>query len=211
MGTTVAVAAIFAGLWAGVRYVLAPPATQKTGTVDPNGLPGNVLVRQNRASFTGYAKGTDRPLWTLRADVVDGTSDKMRVEARGNVEAELLDAPTGKRRAVIFAPNAVFSRASNTLQVGGKVICRAPGRQPGDLTVTAETLVWNVGAKQILCTGAVHATLPKNSGTADGRDLTLQLTTREWTMKTVRVSVALKPGAGDAPPSLANPLKALPF
>ena len=209
-GTTVTVVAVLVALWSGVRYVLAPPPAQKNGSTGPNGLPGNVLVRQNRAAFIGYDANT-KPLWTLRADVVDATTDKMRIEARGHVEAELLEPTTGKRRAFVTAPSAVFSRGSNTLQIGGKIVCRAPGNSKTDLRIEAETLIWNVGTKQVLCTGAVHADLPNGSGTVDGRDLTLQLTTRELSMKTVRASALLKPGDGDAPPALTNPLKGLPF
>ncbi len=202
----VSVAAL-AGTYYGVKAILAPQhfGQDSTGT---SGLPPGVGLRVERLSFTDYDT-QNRPLYKLRADVVDAGSDRMRVEARGNVEAEILDPATGKRRAFITAPSAVFSRASKTLQVGGKIAARFPGTNTGsDLRARAETLVWNVGTKQVLCTGAVHVDLPNGSGTADGRNVSVNLQTRVWTVENGS-GTFVSSGAGEKPPAFVPALPKL--
>lgn len=209
VGGMVALAVVTA---AGLRYAISPNRSASSGT-NPNPLPPGTGVRVNRTEFTGYEyDGETRKSWAVRADVLDISSDKSRVEARGNVEAELFDAPTGKRRALITAPAVVFTRNSKTLQVAGKIVCQAPGTNiQNDLRVEAETLIWNMGAKQIVCPGAVVAALPNGTGTAQGRELTLDLTSREWSLQKFHGAFALREGQGNTPPPFVNPLKGLPF
>jgi hypothetical protein len=197
---------------AGLRYAISPNRPATIGT-NPNPLPPGIAARVNRMEYTAYEyDGETRKTWVVHADVLDISSDKSRVEARGNVEAELLDAPTGKRRALITAPTAVFTRNSKTLQVAGKIVCQAPGTNiQNDLRVEAETLIWNIGAKQIMCPGEVVAVLPNRTGTARGRELTLDLTTREWSLQKFHGEFALREGQGNTPPPFVNPLKGLPF
>ena len=197
--------AVCVGLFVGVRHVLAPHRFVQDADSGTNGLPPGVGVRLERSKFTGY-DAQNRPVWILRADVVDAATDKMRVEARGNVEAELLDAPTGKRRAFVVAPGAVFTRASNTLQASGKTVARFPGNDAKkDLRVETQTLLWNIGAKQVLCSGAVQGDLPGGVGTMNGRDASVDLTTREVTIQKFHGAFVLPSGAGTRPPSIPNP------
>ncbi|MBC8142987.1 MAG: hypothetical protein H7Y38_16305 [Armatimonadetes bacterium] len=199
-------AAVLAGGYYGIKAILAPQRFGQGDNIGAPGLPPGVGLRVDRLSFTGY-DAQNRPVYKLRADVVDAGSDRMRVEARGNVEAELLDAATGKRRAFVVAPNAVFSRASNTLQVGGKIVARFPGDKTAtDIRVNAETLLWNVGTKQVLCSGAVHLDLPNASGTADGRNVSVNLETRVWTAERLRGEFVIQTGAGENPPAFVPAL-----
>ena len=103
LATVALTVGIIAAIGGGLRYVLAPRRFTQTGTGGASDLPANVAVRSERNTYIGYLNQTPDPAWTLRADVVDISADTMRVEARGNVEAELLDAPTGKRRALVRA------------------------------------------------------------------------------------------------------------
>lgn len=189
-----------AGTYYGIRAILAPQRFGQTNSTGTGGLPPGVGLRVERLTFTDY-DAQNRPLYKLRADVVDAGSDRMRVEARGNVEAELLDPATGKRRAFITAPSAVFSRASRTLEVAGKIVARFPGNNAsGDLRAQAETLIWNVGTKQVLCTGAAHVDLPNGSGKADGRNVSVDLETRVWKAEGLSGAFVLQSGAGENPP-----------
>ncbi len=193
------------------RFIFSPNRPAATDRVNPDALPPGVGLRISKSEFIGYDDQT-RKAWVVRADTVDASTDKSRVEARGNVEAELFDAPTSKRRAVMTAGTAVFTRNSKTLQIGGGIVCRAPGTNSrSDLRVKADTLIWNVGAKQVVCLGAIVADLPDGKGTARGRELTLDLTTREWTLQQFHGEFVVPEGEGSAPPPFVNPLKGLPF
>jgi len=197
-----------AGTYYGIRAILAPQRFGQSGGTGADSLPSGVGIRVDRLKFTGYDV-QNRPVYILRADVVDAGSDRMRVEARGNVEAELLDPVTGKRRAFVTAPNAVFSRASTTLQVGGKIVARFPGNNTeSDLRVEGQTLVWNVGTKQVLCTGVVHVDLPSGSGTADGRNVSVNLSNRVWTAEQCSGTFILG-GTGKKPPAFVPALPKL--
>ncbi|MBC8137605.1 MAG: hypothetical protein H8F28_17115 [Fibrella sp.] len=206
-GIIVAILAVAAGL----RYAMTPNRPSAINRPNPDALPPGVSIRHRRSVFTGYDEQT-RKAWVVRADTVEFSSDRSRVEARGNVEAELFDAPTGKRRALITAGTFVFTRNSKSLQVGGKIICQAPGKNDkSDLRVEADMLIWNVGAKQIICPGEVTAELPNGKGTARGRELTLDLPSREWTLQQFHGEFAFREGEGSVPPPFVNPLKGLPF
>ena len=210
-GTFALMVALIGATAAGLRYALTPRHFSDTGTPDPNILPLGTGIRVVRAEFAGFDDKT-RKAWIVRADTLDVSSDRTRIEARGNVEAELLDPETGKRRAQINAPVVVFTRNSQTLQVGGKIVCRAPGiQEQTDLRVEAQTLIWNVGAKQVFCPGTVQAQLPNAGGTARGNDLTLDLTTRATTWKRFHGEFAVGEASGTKPPAFGNPLKGLPF
>lgn len=202
------IAAIGGGTWL-IRYVF--PTYHGGDPHAPGSLPSNIGVRLTQSEFTIYGAEGTRKACTVRADTIEATADKGRVEARGNVVAELFDLPTGKRRARITAPLVVFTTGSKTLQIAGKIVCRAPGGSARDLAVEADTLVWNIGAKQIFCPGVVHAALADDAGTADGRDFTLDLLTHAWTLKHFRGAFAVGEGQGVAPPPFVNPLKGLPF
>ena len=210
-GTVAVVGILIALIAVGLRYSLTSRHFGQTAINNPNALPNGVGVRLVKSEFIGYDSQT-RKVWTVRADHVDISSDKMHIQANGHVEARIWDAVTGKQRIFVTAPIAVFTGVTKTLQVGGKIICHAPGNDAiHDLRVEAETLVWNVGAKQITCSGAVHADLPNNTGTADGRNLTLNLTTREWVMSKFHGAFVVREGAGTTPPPFVNPLKGLAF
>lgn len=204
-------AVVFVIGW-GIRNSLLPHRFDTTGTSnDPDALPPGVGVRVKQTVFDGYDEKM-RKAWTIRADVVDGGIDRSRVEFNGHIEATLFDAPTGKPRAKITAPYALFTVATKTLQVGQKIVCRVPGTgDAGDLRMDAETMVWNTSAKQIVCPGAVNADLPNDTGAIKGQDMTIDLTTREWTMKKFHGAFVLKEGAGAGPPKIENPFGKLPL
>jgi len=191
----------------GVRYVLAPHHFTQGGSGGAGGIPPGTGIRTVQTTFTGYDTRT-RKEWTVRPDTVDISSDRSRVEARGNVEARLFDAPSGRLRALVTAPLAVFSRNAKTLQVSGKIVCRVPGDGGvRDLSVDAETLIWNVGAKQVFCPGEVHFVLPTGTGKVRGRDLTLDLVSRGWTLSKFHGEFTVHAGSGGAPPTLPISLK----
>lgn len=209
--TVAGMIAVIVAAAAGLRYAMSPNEVAPTAVRNPDALPPGVAIRVSRTEFIGYDDQT-RKACVVRADTVDVSSDRSRMEARGNVEAELLDASTGKRRALISAGTVVFAGNSKTLQVGGKIICRAPGIDAAnDLRVEADTLLWNVGAKQIVCPGEIVANLPNAKGTARGRDFTLDLSSREWTLQKFHGAFVVREGEGTAPPPFVNPLKGLPF
>lgn len=196
----------------GLRYAMTPNRAPSTNRRNPDALPPGVGIRFQRYVFTGYDDKTGRKAWLVRADKVEISSDRSRVEATGNVESELFDVPTGKRRALITAVSLVVARNSKTLQVGGKIVCQAPGKNDeSDLRVEANTLIWNIGAKQIICPGEVVANLPNRKGKAQGRDLTLNLANREWEMQKFHGEFVVREGEGSTPPPFVNPLKGLPF
>ncbi|MBC7809189.1 MAG: hypothetical protein H7145_23895 [Akkermansiaceae bacterium] len=212
--TVVGMIALTLAATAGLRYAISPNRSPSGGGRNPDALPPGVGIRVSQTEFTGYDDqgGQTRKSWHVRADTVDFSSDRSRMEARGNVEAEIFDAPTGKRRALIRAVTVVFTRNSKTLQVGGKIVCQAPGsNDESDLRVEADTLIWNVGAKQILCPGAIVADLPNGMGETRGRDLTLDLTSRELVLNKFHGTFVAPEGEGSTPPPFINPLKGLPF
>ena len=199
--TAVVGLAIFA-LFAGLRYAISPHHFDSSSNNDPNRLPPNVAVRLTQSIFTGR-DDQGRKSWIIHADRVDSAIDHSRIEFSGHIDATLLDSPTGKTRARVSAPTAVFTAATKTLQVGGKIVCRVPGKgDASDLHLEADTLLWNVGAKQIICPGAVHSDLPQQGGTADGRDLTMDLVTHEWTLKRFHGAFLL---LGDGEPGRLRP------
>jgi hypothetical protein len=171
-------------------------------------------VEADRTRVRGYKDS--RPAWVVTARKVTSDRGHARVTFSEGVEATLLDVKTGAARAVVTTSGALFVNGSQTLQATGAVTCRIPpkgtkGPKPEqaappsrqDMEVTAETLTWNVGAKSVTCGGKVTATLPDGNGVIEGRDLSIDLDTRDTTVKNIRARFTVRESE--------TPLSRLPF
>ncbi len=157
-------------------------------------LPGDIALRFSQVRVVG--RKDNRRAWRVTADQVDTTKAKTRVDFHGNITAELLNEKE-KQRAVVTAPQASYDVPRQLLTANGKLLCLihpvsgAVGPQAkGDLKVETDSLVWNVGAKSVLCSNTVTATMP--DAHISGKMFSVNLETREFSLANVQADFVIE-------------------
>jgi lipopolysaccharide assembly outer membrane protein LptD (OstA) len=179
----------------------------------PPALPGDVALRFNTVKVIG--RKDNRRAWILKAGRVDTTRSRSRVDFSGNVEATLLNQECP--RATFTAPQATYDVGAKVLVAAGQVACVVqPATGTGSRTsidsrrplrIEANQVVWNVGSQTVACPGTVRVTLPDLTVTGD--DLTVDLRTREHSVKRFHATLTLTDDSGSRLPAIVNALKGL--
>jgi lipopolysaccharide export system protein LptC len=166
-----------------LRYAVGYRYVAGLGTPPPS-LPPNVYLRLTGIKVTGHKDG--KPAWYVTADRIDTTKNKDKVDFVGNIKAELLQS--GQPRATFTAEKATYNEPTKMLIAEGKpgqnlaVIVRGANPRPDTaLTLSTDTIQWNIGSRQILCPNAVNLTV--KDLTLNGVQLRVDLNTREYSIQ----------------------------
>ena len=151
-------------------------------------FPGNVGIRFENILVAGRDRG--KPAWTIRAGRVETSRTRGRIAFYAGVSASLLP---GKDRpaATLTASSATYDEWKRTLRLQGDIVCAVR-----DLRVRTDALSWDAGSRFVRCPGPIRAT--ERRGTLSGRDLAVNIRTREYTLRNVHLRFPVNE-AGDLP------------
>ena len=174
----------------------------------PPPLPGDVSLQFDKVRVVG--RRDHQKAWTLMAGRVATTRTRSRVDFSGGVEATLIEQ--GKPRATFSSPQATFDVGAKTLVAAGQVVCVVQpaanaGSHAAPLRVEANQVVWNVGSRMVSCPGPVKINL--SDLTVSGNDLTVDLRTREHSMKQFHAQLTLNDNRESALPAAVGALQGL--
>ena len=191
--------AVVVGTGVALRYARGYQAVAGIAALGET-LPPNVNLRLQKLQVRG--RKDNKLAWTMKADRLDTTRLRDRIEFMGRIEAVFIrDNAT---RARMTADSATYTDAPKVLTVRGnlKAVLRGDSRQQErDLQFQTGQVIWNVGAKQLNCPGKVR--LVSGNDFVEGEKLAIDLRTRDYDMKNVSGKVVID----NADP---NPLSALP-
>ncbi|MDX1935207.1 MAG: LPS export ABC transporter periplasmic protein LptC [Capsulimonadales bacterium] len=177
---------LIAGTYLAVRFVRESPRSPLiTGGGTPD-LPPNVHLRLSGLTITGRKDG--RPAWHLRADRMDSTRDSREIDFDGHIRADFSGEET--RRATVEAASAHYSDTLKRLVASGGVRLRlrpTSPQFPEEIRIETDSIVWNVGDRNVLCPKPVRAFQGSRFARADG--LTVDLKTRKLTLRNFTASL----------------------
>lgn len=192
-------ALLVAGTGLALRY--AKNYREQAASFVPGGggplLPGDVNLRFQAVRIVG--RRNNQKAWTVRADRIDTTKTRNRVDFSGNIRAELIQ--TGKVRAQFAAPFATYDVQGQNLTAFGKLTCDVWGstKSKAPFHLEAGQLWWGIGTETVRCGGKVHGTAPGTNVTGD--DLTINLRTRDYTLRNLNARFTIEEG-GEVPTAL---------
>jgi hypothetical protein len=143
-------------------------------------LPPNVNLRLERLTIRG--RKDNQPAWVLKADRLDSSRLRDRLDFSGNVNAVLIRE--GVTRATLTAATASYVDPPKVLTVAGNLKALLKGDpQSAVPEVRFETnqVVWNVGAKTVSCPDRVR--LAYGDSFVQGEQLQIDLKTRNYSIK----------------------------
>lgn len=174
----VAAIALIVGTGIALRY--AGGYRQIAGLSPPSALPPNVGLRLNDVTAAG--RRNNALAWTLKANQVDSTRDRTRVDFLGDIAIHMFTG--GQERGTLTANTATYLSLNQMISVSGKVvgILRDPKVSRGEsLRLTTDIVHWNIGARHAICPNAV--TIYVKDGVVRGNQLSVDLKTRDHTMR----------------------------
>ena len=165
-------------------------------------LPPNVSLRLKKLTIKGRKDG--KLAWTIKADQLDATRLRDRMDFIGHIEAAFVR--DGITRAKITAASAAYTDPPKVLTVSGnlKAVLRGDIQEnKPDLRFEAPQVIWNVGAQKVSCPGKVRLDLGEDF--VEGKQLEIDLKTQEYKMSKVSGRVMVdeaNPNVLSALPSL---------
>ncbi len=156
-------------------------------------LPGGINLRFQNVTIVGRKNG--QKAWTVKADRVDTTKERNRVEFAGNLRAVLYQDK--KVRAKFSAPFANYDAVGQNLTAFGALACdvwdeKSNASAPAPFHISAGQLFWGVGSQTLRCAGPVTATGP--GATITGNDIVVDLRTRDYTLQNLNARFTITEG-----------------
>jgi hypothetical protein len=185
LGLAATAAVLIAGVAGALHYARTNRPQAPPRPVASSVLPPGTEIRLGETAINGR-DANGRPAWTIRAKRVDTDRNRSSIRFEDGIDAKLMDSDgSGKVRALVTAPRALFTEATKSLEVSGPITCRVPGEKgKPDVNVRAGALRWDVGQNRVLCTGEVVAQIDRD--TVRAQELAVDLRTREWSARKVR-------------------------
>jgi LPS export ABC transporter protein LptC len=180
----------------GVALRFAGGYRRMAGFENPVTLPPNVTLRLNDVSAVG--RKNNQKAWSLTAKQVDSSKDRSRVDFVGDINVVLYSEH--KPRATVKANTATYLAPNQTLIVGGGVVGVLKDPQSGtdDLKLETNQVQWSIGGRQVNAPNAVTLTL--KDGRITGTNMTVDLTTRDYSMDNFEADLALDTAAPPTDP-----------
>ncbi len=178
----------------GIALRYAGGYRQIAGITTPTILPPSVSLRLKDVIAAG--RRNNQLSWTLKADQVDSSRDRTKVDFQGNIAIKMFT--DGQERGVLTADLATYLSLNQMLSVSGKVvgILRDTKALRGEaLRLQTDTVHWNIGARHVICPNDVAITV--KDGVVRGNQLSVDLKTRDQTMRNVEAEFTLS--GNDAP------------
>jgi LPS export ABC transporter protein LptC len=197
------IAALVLIVGTGVALRYAGGYRQIAGITTPTVLPPSVSLRLKDVRAAG--RTNNRLAWTLKADQVDSTRDRTKVDFQGNILMRMFTS--GRERGTLTSRAATYLSRNQMLSVSGDVVgvVRDPKAPLSEsLRLATDTVHWNVGARHAICPNEVTITL--KDGVVRGNQLSVDLKTRDHTMRDFEAEFRVD-ASQEAPDPLGGILK----